>query len=226
MSTQKDNDAPRSRWSAWLAHPAPVVAFFVILPCLVELTLIAADHGLIGSRLWRSLAYQNGAFWQGLLGNWQPNYAAQPVLMFFTYPFLHAGLVHLGGNMLVLLILGRVVVRQVGQARFVLLYVLSGIGGGLGLALLSDSVHPMVGASGALFGLVGAWKHRDWSTRTRRGLTRWPVIFDLIGLVILNAVFWVLEDGLLAWETHLGGFVTGWLFSLGWQGIARSVDSP
>ncbi len=191
--------------------PAPVVVAIIILTCAVEFVLIAADHGLIGTTRWRSLAYQNGAFWTGLLDNWRPNYPAQPWLMFLTYQGLHASLMHLLGNMLVLFFVGRILVARVGQAWFLALYLISGIGGGLGFALLSDSAQPMVGASGALFGLVGAWKWQDWFFSSQQGYSRRALVLDVIGLVVLNILLWVVQDGQLAWETHLGGFLTGWL---------------
>ena len=182
----------------------------IALPCFVEMGLQATDTGLLGLSRWRSLAYQNGAFWVGLLGNWRPNYTIQPVTMFVSYALLHAGLVHLIGNMLVLGLLGHRLVRGLGPSRFLLLYVGSAIGGGAGFALLASTPLPMVGASGALFGLAGALLCLEAAKRARLGLSRGPVIAKIIGLIMLNLLFWFVEDGLLAWQTHLGGFITGW----------------
>ena len=66
----------------WL--PLPLLVVFLGLPALIELLLIAGDLGWLPLRGVRSLAYQNGAFWAGLLDNWRPNYAALPGLMFLT----------------------------------------------------------------------------------------------------------------------------------------------
>lgn len=192
-------------------RPAPVVLVFFVIACAVEMLLQASDFGLIGTTRWRSLAYQNGAFWVGLLDNWRPNYPTQPWLMFVTYQGLHAGFAHLAGNMLVLLIIGHIVVQRVGQLWFATIYIVSGIGGALAFALLSDSAQPMVGASGALFGLVGAWKWQDWFFNSQKGFSRRSLIVDVFGLILLNILLWVVQNGQLAWETHLGGFLTGWL---------------
>ena len=192
-------------------RPTPVVLFILVVTCTVEFVLIASDHGLIGNTRWRALAYQNGAFWTGLLNNWRPNYPAQPWAMFVTYQGLHATLMHLLGNMLVLFLVGRILVARIGQMWFAAIYLLSGIGGGLGFALLTESAQPMVGASGALFGIVGAWKWQDWFFYSQQGFSRSSLVFDVIGLVLLNVVMWVVQDGQLAWEAHLGGFLTGWL---------------
>lgn len=183
----------------------------IALPGLIEVMLQAADAGLLGLPRWRSLAYQNGAFWVGLLGNWRPNYAAQPVTMFLSYALLHAGLTHLAGNMLVLILLGRRLVKFLGIRFFLLLYVGSAIGGGAGFALLSSTPLPMVGASGALFGLAGALLCLETARRAHLGLSRNPVMAKIVGLGVLNLLFWFVEDGLLAWQTHLGGFITGWV---------------
>ena len=190
-----------------------VMALFIA--CLVpEVVLSGADYGLWGDPGWRLWAWQHGGFWTGLLGNWRPNYAAQPWLMFVTYGFLHGGLVHFGVNMLTLFSLAPPLVDRMGQGRFLLLYMASMIGGGLGFALLSQSPQPMVGASGALFGLAGAVMALSWQYLRARGESLRPVIRSLLWLAGLNLVLWWAMSGMLAWETHLGGFVVGWLMGL------------
>ena len=189
--------------------PPPTPALVIALCTIVELVLVAADLGLLGTPAWRANAYSNGAFWVGLLGNWRPNYAAQPVVMFLSYAFLHAGWKHLLGNMLVLWLIGRGVCGRAGQGGFVLIYLAGIIGGGAGFAILGTSPRPMVGASGALFGLVGAVLAWEAIERRRLGRALWPVWRDVAGLALLNLAFWIALDGVLAWETHLGGFVAG-----------------
>ena len=73
-------------------------------------------------------------------------------------------------------------------------------------------VQDALGASGALFGLAGAWKAWDWREARRSGTALWPILLWLLGLAVLNLVLWVLQGGLLAWETHLGGFMAGWIW--------------
>ncbi len=74
----------------------------------------------------------------------------------------------------------------------------------------------MVGASGALFGLLGLWICWDYLDRRHFGEKMWGTYKALFYLVLYNVVFWVLLHGNLAWETHLGGFVAGWLIGLYW----------
>lgn len=180
----------------------------------IELVLTLSDAGLIVPARLRALAYDYAGFWPGLLRDWRPNYPAQPYAMFFTYGFLHGGPAHLLVNMVTLWSLGRAVVTRVGARGFALLYSGSILGGAAGFALLAPDLRPMVGASGALFGLVGgilAWAYVDRYT-FREGL--WPVVRAVLLLVGLNAVLWWAMDGQLAWETHLGGFVAGWVLAL------------
>lgn len=188
------------------------VVWLILLACVVpEIVLQGADLGLWGSGAWRRLAYSWGGFWPGLLQDWQPNFAAQPYVMFASYGFLHGGASHLIVNMLTLVSMGPLLVARVGQGRFALVYGLSLLGGAAGYALLSPGLTPMVGASGALFGLLGAWVAWDYTDRFAARAGLWPVVRVVVFLAGLNLVLWWAMDGGLAWQTHLGGFVTGWI---------------
>lgn len=208
-----------SPFGAWVSAHGVLLA--IVLVCVAfEVILQGADYGLWGSPRWRGLTYQYGGFWRGLLDNWQPNYAAQPVVMFASYGFLHGGAAHLLVNMITLVSLGRLVIERVGQWRFAVIYALSLLGGALGFALLSTAVQPMVGASGALFGLAGVLTSWEYTARrlAREGMG--PVL-RVIGLLVgLNVVMYFAMGGNLAWETHLGGFLAGW--AAGWWVRERS----
>ncbi len=188
-----------------------ILGLLIVVCSGIELVLLAADAGLIGHRGWRMLGLQNGAFWAGLLRDWQPNYPAQPWAMFCTYAFLHAGFVHLLGNMLALFWIAPTLIRKLGQRRFALLWLVSALGGAMGFALLSNTPAPMVGASGAIFGLLGGIVAIDYLNRGRLG-----AVFGMTALLaVLNLVMLVAERGAMAWETHLGGYLTGILVT-GW----------
>lgn len=186
----------------------------IAVPVAIELILTGADLNLWGSDRLRQMAYDWGGFWPGLLRGWQPNYAAQPYVMFATYALLHGGMAHLAMNMVTLWSLGQAVIDRVGASLFAVLYLGSALGGAAGYGLLSTTVRPMVGASGALFGLAGAllaWAYVDRFT-AREGL--WPIA-QIVGLLVaINLVmFWALS-GQLAWQTHLGGFLSGWVLAM------------
>jgi len=190
----------------------------------VELALQLADLGVIGPARLRFLAYEYMGFWPGLLGPWRPNYTAQPYLMFLSYSFVHGGLVHLVVNMITLWQLGRAVLARVGLRGFLGLYFAAILGGAAGFGLLAERLQPMIGASGGLFGLVGglvAWAYID-RLSLAKGL--WPVARAIMLLVLLNAVLWWAMDGRLAWQTHLGGFVAGWIAAVLIDPRARRPD--
>ena len=188
---------------------APAVIWLVGLTCLPEVLLTLANAGLFDGAGLRRWAMMHGAFWNALLNGWEPVYAFQREIMFVSYAFLHGGFLHLIGNMLAVLALGGIVVARIGQQGFLLLYALSAIGGAIGFAILSNSEAPMIGASGAVFGLIGAWKFWEWQKRKHVGAPMQPLWRSLIGLVLLNVILWIALSGLLAWEAHLGGFVAG-----------------
>lgn len=180
----------------------------------VEAVLFLADQGLLGDSRLRQKAYEWGGFWPGLLQGWQPNYPGQSVAMFVSYGFLHGGPVHLVVNMITLWSLGMAVLQRVGPWGFAGLYGASLLGGAAGFGLIAETFRPMVGASGALFGLAGgllAWNYVDRFT-FREGL--WPVARVVLFLVAMNLAMWWALDGQLAWETHLGGFIIGWIVAL------------
>ena len=196
---------PRSIW---------VLAILCAIP---EVLLLGADWGLWGSARWRSLAYTQGALWAGLLHGWTPNFALQPVTMFFSYAWLHTGPGHLLGNLAALLWLGPQVVARRGVWGLILIWGAAVLGGGVAFGLLTSSPAPMVGASGALFGLAADWvvaevqREKQWRARTLRCLSLIAV------LLALNAAVWAIQHGDLAWETHLGGFLAGLLLSTLWR---------
>lgn len=189
--------------------PAAVLSLLV-LTALPELACTAADLGIVGPPRLRTLAYDYGGFWPGLLRDWRPNYALQPWAMFLTYGFLHAGPLHLGVNLVTLGSLGAVVANRVGSWRFLLIYGVALLGGAVGFGLMASTLRPMVGASGALFGLIGALLAWAWVERAPGGLGAWPVVRAVLLLVLLNLAMWWAMGGQLAWQTHLGGFVAGW----------------
>jgi len=193
---------------------APVVLFIVALCALPEVALTLVETPLFSLTGLRRTAILHGAFWPGLLGDWAPIYPGQRVAMFFTYAFLHGGFLHLLFNMLMVMHLGRDAVARLGQRGFLLLYLLSAAGGAAAFALLSASPGPMVGASGAVFGLFGATQFWDFQRRRAAHAPLGPFWQMMAGLVLMNVVLWLMVGGLLAWQAHLGGYVAG--FFLAW----------
>lgn len=191
-------------WSIWL---------LIGLCTGIEGLLTGADIGLWSDADLRLRAYQMFAFWGDLLQGAPADYRWQPVVMFLSYGFLHGGGDHLLMNVLGLLAIGTPLARKMGDGRFLLVYGALTIAGGIGFALARQGAIPMVGASGAIFGLLGiqmAWAMRGLR---RRGLPVMPVLKTVAMLALLNVALYFVTDGQLAWQTHLGGFVGGWLIA-------------
>ena len=140
---------------------------------------------------------------------------------FVTAAFLHspATIFHILLNMFALWTLGQYLEPMLGRARYAALYLISGIGGQVGVVLLAGSptlaglstgqddawLTPVVGASGAIFGLFGALlvlnRHLGRSSAA------------MYATIAINAAFGFLYPG-IAWQAHLGGFVTGLVCAL------------
>ena len=147
----------------------------------------------------------------------------------YTSMFLHAGIGHLGGNMLYLWIFGNNIEDVLGKFRFILFYFICGTIAALGhIATDMDSQIPMVGASGAISGILGAYLILFPFARIKTfvflgifwTVARVPAIALLliwIGLQILNS----LEPGAggTAWFAHIGGFIAGVLLILPFKHI-------
>ena len=200
---------PLAPWQT-IAWPGPVIGVLILVTSGVELAVTAADMGLIGSVRWRSLLLQYAAFWPGLMRDWQPNYPAQPWTMFLSYSLLHSGILHLLGNMAMLLWVGPGLAARVGQVGFLLLWIGSVLGGGIAFGAMASATTPMVGASGAVFGLIGAIVMLDYVLTGRYG----KALGITAGLALLNVVMLIAENGLLAWQTHLGGSVAGGMIAM------------
>src|SRR5689334_13506892 len=195
----------------------PILTYFLIGAC-------------IGAFLWqlghdeRFILYAYGMIPAELFGLWHPprNYQVlAPWATVFTSMFLHGGWFHLLGNMLYLWIFGNNVEDVLGRGRYLLLYLGSGIVAALTQAFSHPASHiPMVGASGAIAGVLGAYLLLHPGANVRCFV--WIVIF----FRIVNVPAWMmlglwfamqLVSGLLAapgrpgvaFWAHVGGFAAG-----------------
>lgn len=125
-----------------------------------------------------------------------------------TYGYLHTGAVHIGMNMLALYSLGRTLEPILGSSRFFVLYTLSLVGGGVAIAS-SSAPHVTAGASGAVFGLLGALCVLLWQRyRSLRVESERRTIRSLLGRLLLPNVLISLLPG-VSLLGHAGGFVVG-----------------
>ena len=136
----------------------------------------------------------------------------------FTGGFLHAGLLHLGMNMLVLWLLGSQLEPVLGRARFLALYITSLLAGALGVLAVSPT-SPTVGASGAVFGLMGAAVAAQRSS----GIDPWRS--GLGTLIAINVIITFTVPG-ISIGGHLGGLVGGLIAGSFVFGLDRRTRSP
>jgi membrane associated rhomboid family serine protease len=127
----------------------------------------------------------------------------------FTAGFLHANLIHIGLNMWVLYLLGQLMEPALGRLRFALVYVVSLVSGSLGVLVIDPNSYT-VGASGAVFGLMGAAA----AAMRSRGIN--PFATGIGTTIILNLLITFTIPG-ISIGGHvgglIGGFVAGWVFT-------------
>lgn len=162
---------------------------------------------------------------------------AETATQFVTHVFTHGNLAHLLINSGWFLAFATPVARRVGPLRFLVFFLLCGVGGAL--LYLPFSIVPMVGASGAVSGLMGATMRflfvplsqsdaealagapeRAPLMSLGAALSNRGILLVIAGWTALNVLFaWaapiVFEETGIAWQAHLGGFFTG-LFTFGW----------
>jgi membrane associated rhomboid family serine protease len=152
-----------------------------------------------------------------------------PVATIFTSMFLHGGLLHVGGNMLYLWIFGDNVEDTLGHGRFLLFYLLSGVVAAAAQTVMSPaSSVPMIGASGAVSGVLGAYIVL-FPYATVLTLVTFIFFFRLVRIPALLVLgFWIVVqflngvgsfygpggEGGVAWFAHIGGFLAGIAFLL------------
>lgn len=125
-----------------------------------------------------------------------------------TTVFVHSQsfILHVALNMYTLWIFGQALEPMLGRARFLTLYLISGFAGSLGVLFLTDGTTPVVGASGAIFGLMGAFLVIQ---RKLGGNMN-----GLLVLVGINLVIGFIPGINVAWQAHLGGLIGGALTGL------------
>lgn len=186
----------------WFNQPAPASGYgsgLLSAPAQVTNLLIAACVAI-----W---LLQNLSYLVNDLVMLIPALGASQPWRFITSAFGHArgSFTHIGFNMLTLWLMGRYLEPLLGRAKFLAIYLISALGGGALFVLLASPAgrnwnSGLLGASGAVFGLFGAYLVLAWLFK--RPLTS---IWVLLGLNLVVAV--VFPN--IAWQAHLGGFITG-----------------
>ena len=125
----------------------------------------------------------------------------------FTSIFLHLDFLHIAFNMITLLIVGPAVEVMLGKIRFLALFLLAGIGGNVLSYLIAPVLGLSAGASGAIFGVMGAY--------VVLALIRHKPMGPVLALIVINLVIGF--TGNIEWQAHVGGLVTGAVLALAYQ---------
>jgi len=172
---------------------------------------------VIPSEIARTLGFVSASF-----GNFSTSHRL------VTCMFLHGDLIHLSGNMVFLLVFGRRVESEFGTINFLALYFTAGVTACLAHAIMeSESTKPLVGASGAISGVLGAFLITNPTARVtlvldptliyflRRLTVRLPAWIFLLGWFLLQLSFALKPEALnIALWAHIGGFAAGIIMSV------------
>jgi len=188
---------------------------------IANLLVYVWHHLLMNAESTRAVVLAFGVIPAALVGQGPLSTQLPPLLTIFTSMFLHGGFLHLAGNMLYLWIFGNNVEDAMGHVRFLVFYLLCGVAAVYAQALPNpESIVPMIGASGAISGVLGAYfllfPHASVLTLVIFGFF-WRVV-RIPAIVVLG--FWMIVQilnglgsfgagGGVAWFAHIGGFFAG-----------------
>jgi rhomboid protease GluP len=195
--------------SRFMPQTSPVTYAMLAICCLMYalsfvITLkMTGGQGLGGGLMSLGGISGEAGFRLGESLPWQ--YNLQQPWRFVTAIFLHGGLLHIGFNMWVLMDIGPMVEELYGSARYLFLFVVTGIGGYIVSSFVGQ--HPAVGASGALLGLIGVLLAATTGRKSmaaqalRSALIRWLIYIGVMGLLVRGTDNYA----------HLGGLATGYV---------------
>ncbi|MDC1148082.1 rhomboid family intramembrane serine protease [Pelagibacteraceae bacterium] len=201
-------------------HSTPIVTYIIIGICVVVFLLeLSSPYYKTGA-----IFYSWGVIPASLIhGVPIPDeiYRVPPTATLITSMFMHGGFMHLIGNMLYMWIFADNIEDEIGKVKFIIFYILSGIAAALTQVFLNtESMIPMVGASGAIGGVLGAYIVNHPRAKVLvliplgffSQIVKIPAIFVLgiwFILQFVNSAFTSSAGGGVAYGAHIGGFVFG-----------------
>ncbi len=159
---------------------------------------------------------------------------ASPFLSLLASLFMHGSWLHLLGNMLFLWIFGNNIEDRLGRIRFVLFYLLCGVGASLAHVLFNlNSLVPVIGASGAVSGIMGAYLALFPMARVRTLVFVFVFVTTMDVPAALFLVIWFLFQFLaagggsgIAWLAHVGGFILGFFLVRFFAAAKKPLAEP
>ena len=211
----------------------PVVAALFLIIMAIEVVFQLGARGMIGGPVavgWRLEAIQSYAF-SSQIFDWMietNRWPLEHVFRFVSYPFVHATFTHALFVGVFLLAMGKMVAEVFGNLAFLLIFVLSGIGGALAYALVLNDPLPLIGGFPPVYGLIGAFTYMLWRSLSRVGANQ-SRAFTLISFLMgIQLIFGLLFGADNDWVADLAGFVTGFGLSFfvspgGWARIRGRI---
>lgn len=208
----------------------PSSTFPIVTVSIIVLNTVVFMLQMLNSADGKQIVYAYGAIPYNIV-TMQTTQPIHPALTLFTSMFMHGGIFHIFGNMLYLWIFGNNIEDRLGHFRFILFYLFCGIAAAMSHALLTpSSTVPMIGASGAISGVLGAYLllfpyarihtiiFLGFFVQTIRipaliVIGFWAIIQLLSGLTAQG----IQSQGGIAWFAHVGGFVAGLVTIKLWQ---------
>jgi rhomboid protease GluP len=192
-----------SRRDAWARPQDTPLAYIILLAYAVlmfngrppdsELTLVQWGRYHLSSSGWE---VQQGQVWRLL-----------------SYAFVHGGFVHVAMNAMSLLALGPALERWLGTAKFALLYAITAIGGALAAIWWDGPLTPLVGGSGALFGMIGAYVAINMRAgRHLLDFLEHGGASSLLGVLAANLILGLVVPQ-ISNSAHLGGLLSGFVLT-------------
>jgi membrane associated rhomboid family serine protease len=209
-------------------NPINIVPFSTIL--IISLNLLVFIMQLLSGEDSSRIVYSYGAIPHNIIGL-QSNQPIPAYLTILTSMFMHGGVFHIAWNMLYFWIFGNNIEERLGHIRFIIFYLFCGVVAALSHILLSPGSNvPMIGASGAVSGMLGAYilLFPMAQVRTIVLLGFYITVVRIPALIVIG--FWAIiqvvsgllshgnaAQGGIAFFAHVGGFVAG-LFTIKlWQ---------
>jgi membrane associated rhomboid family serine protease len=147
---------------------------------------------------------------------YRPDFTQYMPWTLITAGFAHASIIHIGLNMYSLYLFGSVLEPLLGKLRFAALYFLAILGGSVAVLLLAPN-SAVLGASGGIFGLMGAYFVILRSLGQRSG--------QMTGLIAINLIMGFLPGTNISWQAHVGGLVVGGLVAYVYSITRNTKDS-
>ena len=197
----------------------PIITYFIIGSCILSFLLQLSSQSYKTGELF----YSYGLIPSVLMNNNQlpiDLYVIPAWITIFTSMFMHGGFMHLIGNMLYMWIFADNIEDNLGPSKFLIFYILSGIGAAMTQVLMDvQSQIPMVGASGAIGGVLGAYliNHPNARVLVLIPFGFFSLFLKIRALYVLG--FWFIlqfisSGGGVAYAAHIGGFVSGMILIL------------